>query len=527
MPTSKLKKFRKQSVLRMNEVNEARRRQKKGNTLMLNNTTDSCLLCHTAGTNPTTPTPNLDLNARVIFLLQKLLHVSPTVCDDLLQNYGHPADWISLCFKCNDIVVKGCKLFDQITKLEEELDSIREQVKSKVSVKEEIGEDGDREESDSATKIIRRYLVSSGFVGEESDIGVEIYPDPDVSIKVEVDESDGAIPPPDFVTHYFNLDKNEPFVLPSVEAVGVDPLAFQDDEMVEYIPSANQPPRRGRPRKQARVTQTKKGRMIGKISKPATVQDYDRDEDEKSDQDDRHNDYSDQGSLAPSAQPEPATLSWAEIMAKFPPPPPTPEDEELIPSQRHEKELERLTNLATKYNITSFPCPHCPKEMSKISYWSSHVDWCTDKTMGYKCDTCEKVVKTKEVLENHILSTHVSEEAFTCCGCNTFFRRWEYFDDHAIKNADCAKFAIFCTNAPCKIAFSSEQNPGVENGFQLGTCLNGILKCIIRRGIAPSATNVGRNSRLKDLLGIMSTMFTAPEKRARPDFRAIFVAGKW
>lgn len=44
---------------------------------------------------------------------------------------------------------------------------------------------------------------------------------------------------------------------------------------------------------------------------------------------------------------------------------------------------------------------------------------------------------------------------------------------------------------------------------------------------APSATNVGRNSRLKDLLGIMSTMFTAPEKRARPDFRAIFVAGKW
>lgn len=36
MPTSKLKKFRKQSVLRMNEVNEARRRQKKGNTLMLN-----------------------------------------------------------------------------------------------------------------------------------------------------------------------------------------------------------------------------------------------------------------------------------------------------------------------------------------------------------------------------------------------------------------------------------------------------------------------------------------------------------
>lgn len=87
------------------------------------------------------------------------------------------------------------------------------------------------------------------------DIGVEIYPDPDVSIKVEVDESDGAIPPPDFVTHYFNLDKNEPFVLPSVEAVGVDPLAFQDDEMVEYIPSANQPPRRGRPRKQARVTQ--------------------------------------------------------------------------------------------------------------------------------------------------------------------------------------------------------------------------------------------------------------------------------
>lgn len=65
-------------------------------------------------------------------------------------------------------MVKGCKLFDQITKLEEELDSIREQVKSKVSVKEEIGEDGDREESDSATKIIRRYLVSSGFVGEES-----------------------------------------------------------------------------------------------------------------------------------------------------------------------------------------------------------------------------------------------------------------------------------------------------------------------------------------------------------------------
>lgn len=32
--------------------------------------------------------------------------------------------------------------------------------------------------------------------------------------------------------------------------------------------------------------------MIGKISKPATVQDYDRDEDEKSDQDDRHNDVS-------------------------------------------------------------------------------------------------------------------------------------------------------------------------------------------------------------------------------------------
>lgn len=88
---------------------------------------------------------------------------------------------------------------------------------------------------------------------------------------------------------------------------------------------------------------------------------------------------------------------------------------------------------------------------------SSHVDWCSGKTVGYKCDTCEKVVRARHTLETHVLSRHIPREALTCRGCGKFYPRCEGFEDHVKENADCAKHAIFCPHKPCGGVFTSEQ----------------------------------------------------------------------
>lgn len=102
----------------------------------------------------------------MIFILRKLLNLPPTLCSDLVQNYGHPADWVSLCSTCDDLVTRGTRLFDQINKLAREFDSVREKVRRVVNVKQEIREDDEDQSTDSATSRIRSYLASdTGFVG--------------------------------------------------------------------------------------------------------------------------------------------------------------------------------------------------------------------------------------------------------------------------------------------------------------------------------------------------------------------------
>lgn len=120
----------------------------------------ACVFCLNSGDNyPGEEIKRLlERELNVIFIVRKLLSLSSAECEGLLEKFGCPSTWLTVCDQCMGTVNEARNIFNRICELEKQLEGKRNEMKRKiVASKREIRIIA--EVTKESTLIVRRLVL--------------------------------------------------------------------------------------------------------------------------------------------------------------------------------------------------------------------------------------------------------------------------------------------------------------------------------------------------------------------------------
>ena len=108
--------------------------------------------------------------------------------------------------------------------------------------------------------------------------------------------------------------------------------------------------------------------------------------------------------------------------------------------------------MADTHEQQNFQCEECERWFKKRLDLEMHKIETHENREAFMCDFCEKVEKSKSMLDNHLL-THRAEET-SCADCGKVFSNQRNLDIHALKHKNFNEWN--CNDCPFQASSADE-----------------------------------------------------------------------
>ncbi|CAL8093690.1 unnamed protein product [Orchesella dallaii] len=102
----------------------------------------------------------LETEMKVIFIVRKLLRFTEHKCEELLQTFGNPSSWLTVCNDCAEMVNEALVVYDKIAHLEMELGALKAEAEKRIGDSNRSHYRKSRSNVEEAAAAIRSFVLN-------------------------------------------------------------------------------------------------------------------------------------------------------------------------------------------------------------------------------------------------------------------------------------------------------------------------------------------------------------------------------